>query len=127
MSPLDDRSPQAEAASPSELAAAASRPETAAWPQHLGLGHKPRVAYLTNKLLDWKTQEPCFGGGERYCLTLASLLRDLGFEVTFFQTAFSHFEANYYGFKVIAFPVSEIYAKTDPLQAGLLALYTVSP
>lgn len=70
-----------------------------------------RVAVLTNRLLDWDTQEPCFGGGERYCLTLARLLNDLGFEVTFYQSAKRAFAGEYYGFKVLALPHGEGYSE----------------
>jgi len=61
---------------------------------------KRRVAYLTNQLVDWNTLEPRFGGGERYCVTLAELLRDLGMEVQFFQPAARDADADYHGFPV---------------------------
>lgn len=44
-----------------------------------------RAAILTNQLLDWHDGRPRFGGGERYALELARLLRELGIETTFFQ------------------------------------------
>ena len=44
-----------------------------------------RVAVLTNQLLDWEDRRPRYGGGERYAVTLANLMRELGLEVTFFQ------------------------------------------
>ncbi|MGB7924912.1 MAG: polysaccharide pyruvyl transferase family protein [Pyrinomonadaceae bacterium] len=70
-----------------------------------------RIACLTNRLLDWDTQEPCFGGGERYCLTLGSLLRDLGFDVTFYQSAHHSFTGDYYGFKTVALPHGESFSE----------------
>lgn len=73
--------------------------------------HKPRVAYLAYMLLDWRTREPRFGGGERYCLTLGTLLRELGFEVTFYQAAYERFEGDCYGFKVISIPFGESYSE----------------
>lgn len=73
--------------------------------------HKPRVAYLAYMLLDWRTREPRFGGGERYCLTLGTLLKELGFEVTFYQAAYERFEGDYHGFKVISIPFGESYSE----------------
>jgi glycosyltransferase involved in cell wall biosynthesis/GT2 family glycosyltransferase len=75
-----------------------------------------RVAYLTNMLLDWETQQPRFGGGEYYCLTLGSLLRDLGFEVTFYQAGNTAFEGDYYGFRVVAIPPG---AQVSEFQVGI--------
>jgi polysaccharide pyruvyl transferase CsaB len=72
---------------------------------------KPRVAYLTNQVLDWQTRAPFFGGGERYCLELSSLLSELGFEVTLFQGAPAPFEGEFYGFKVIALPLGDWYSE----------------
>lgn len=72
---------------------------------------KRRVAVLTNRLLDWDTQEPRFGGGERYCLTLGQLLSDLGFDVTFYQSAGRAFAGEYYGFKVLALPHGEGFSE----------------
>ena len=72
---------------------------------------RPRIAYLTNQLLDWKTQEPRFGGGERYCLTLGRLLEKLGFEVTFYQAAFKNFEEQYFNFKVVGIPIGKSYSE----------------
>jgi polysaccharide pyruvyl transferase CsaB len=72
---------------------------------------KRRIACLTNRLLDWDTHEPCFGGGERYCLTLGSLLRELGFDVTFYQSARHSFTGDYYGFKVVALPLGESFSE----------------
>lgn len=67
-----------------------------------GLG---RVALLTNRLLDWNTREPRFGGAERYALGLGRLLRRLGFEVSFYQAATgAAFEGDYFGFPVAALP-----------------------
>ncbi|MCG3191858.1 MAG: D-inositol-3-phosphate glycosyltransferase [Thermoanaerobaculia bacterium] len=72
---------------------------------------RPRVAYLTNQLLDLTTKEPRFGGGERYCLTLASLLKSLGFDVTFFQASNEPFEGDYYGNPVIGIPMGAWYSE----------------
>ncbi|RRD64058.1 glycosyltransferase, partial [Comamonadaceae bacterium OH2310_COT-174] len=64
-------------------------------------GHR-RVAILTNQLLDWHDTRPRFGGGERYALELARLLKELSFDVTFYQPSFqAPGEGEYYGFKVI--------------------------
>ena len=62
------------------------------------------LACLTNRLLDWETGEPRFGGGERYCLTLGMLLRDLGFDVTFYQSAREPFVGDHESFKVVGLP-----------------------
>jgi len=69
------------------------------------------VAYLTNQVVDWFDLRPRFGGGERYCLSLSSLLRDLGFDVTIYQAGVKEFEADYYGFKVIGIPIKEHYSE----------------
>jgi polysaccharide pyruvyl transferase CsaB len=71
----------------------------------------PRVAILTNRLLDWQTMKPRFGGGERYCFMIGSLLRDLGFEVTFYQAGLQEFEGEYYGFKVVGLPPGEGFSE----------------
>jgi len=80
-------------------------------PARTRAGGKPRIAYLTNQLLDWETREPRFGGGERYCMTLSTLLNELGFEVTLFQAAHDSFETEYYGLKVIALPLMESFSE----------------
>ncbi|HET9529653.1 MAG TPA: glycosyltransferase [Blastocatellia bacterium] len=72
---------------------------------------RPSVAYLTYMLLDWQTQKPRFGGGERYALTLGGLLRDSGFDVTFYQGATSRFTGEYYGFPVISIPFAQSYSE----------------
>lgn len=59
-----------------------------------------RVAYMTNMLLDWSDGRPRFGGGERYAVCLADLLTKQGFEVHFYQVAFSIFHGEYYGYPV---------------------------
>lgn len=76
-----------------------------------GKGVKPTVAYLTNQVVDWFDLRPRFGGGERYCLSLSNLLRNLGFEVTIFQAGTKEFEADYYGFKVIGIPIKEYFSE----------------
>jgi polysaccharide pyruvyl transferase CsaB len=78
---------------------------------HARTGRKPRVAFLAYMLLDWETQRPRFGGGERYALTLGSLLRELGFDVTFYQAATSRFTGEYYGFPVESIPFAESYSE----------------
>ena len=79
-----------------------------------GRTRTPRVAYLTNRLLDWETREPHFGGGERYCVTLSMFLRELGFDVTLYQSGNSAFEGEYRGFKVIALPAGEQLSEFHP-------------
>jgi len=74
---------------------------------------KRTIAILTNLLLDWETGEPRFGGGERYCLQLGSLLRKLGFDVTFYQRANRPLEGDYYGFKVIGLERGESYSEFE--------------
>lgn len=67
-----------------------------------------RVAILTNQLLDWNDNRPRFGGGERYALELARLLKDLSFDVTFFQPSFNApGEGSYYGFRVVLLSTGE--------------------
>ncbi|MDR5826165.1 glycosyltransferase [Caballeronia sp. LZ043] len=62
---------------------------------------KRRAAILTNQLLDWHDGRPRFGGGERYALELARLLRDLSIEVTFFQPTIRAAQSGeYYSFEV---------------------------
>ncbi|SPK71353.1 protein of unknown function [Cupriavidus taiwanensis] len=62
---------------------------------------KRRAAILTNQLLDWHDGRQRFGGGERYALELARLLRELSIEVTFFQpTVRSAESGEYYSFDV---------------------------
>jgi polysaccharide pyruvyl transferase CsaB len=95
-----------------ELARHDATPPQKRWaPARNSASRKPQVAYLAYMLLDWETQKPRFGGGERYALTLGSLLRDLGFEVTFFQAATSRFTGEYYGFPVISIPFAESYSE----------------
>lgn len=70
-------------------------------------GHR-RVAILTNQLLDWNHGRPRFGGGERYALELARLLKELSFDVTFYQPSFqAPGESEYYGFKVVLLRTSD--------------------
>jgi GT2 family glycosyltransferase/glycosyltransferase involved in cell wall biosynthesis len=70
-----------------------------------------RVAILTNRLLDWNTRQPHFGGGERYCLTLGRFLRREGFEVTFFQAGLEPFEGRYFEFPVRALPTAGAFSE----------------
>jgi len=51
-------------------------------------------------LVDWRTFEPRFGGGERYALNIAQLLKEYGIEVEFYQMATKTFNTKYYGFNV---------------------------
>ncbi len=69
------------------------------------------VAILTNKLLDWETKEPSFGGGERYALNIALLLKQFGFDVHFYQMAKTEFEGEYYGFPVKTIPLQDDYSE----------------
>jgi glycosyltransferase involved in cell wall biosynthesis len=75
-----------------------------------GKGMK-RVAYFTNMLLDWHDHQPRYGGGERYALNLATLLKDHGFEVDFYQVAAEPFEGEYYGFPVKAIKIGKGYSE----------------
>ena len=61
------------------------------------------VAILTNQLLDWHNSRPRFGGGERFALELARLLKELSLDVTFFQPSFFNRPGSvkYFGFKVV--------------------------
>jgi glycosyltransferase involved in cell wall biosynthesis len=68
---------------------------------------KRRAAILTNMLLDLHDGKPRFGGGERYVLELARLLRDLSIEVTFFQPSFCAGGGEYYSFEVKLLPWGE--------------------
>jgi len=69
---------------------------------------KRRAAILTNQLLDWHDGRLRFGGGERYALELARLLRDLSIEVTFFQPSLRpDSNGNYYSFEVKLLPLGE--------------------
>jgi glycosyltransferase involved in cell wall biosynthesis len=71
-----------------------------------------RAAILTNMLLDWDDGRPRFGGGERYALELARLLKELGIAVTFFQPSnLGMTESNYFGFKVKTFPQSDLFSE----------------
>lgn len=72
-----------------------------------------KIAYLTNQLFDIKTLEPTFGGGEKYCMYLGALLKDRGFNVTFFQEAQQEFKKDYYEFSVIG-----LKKKTNTDQRG---------
>lgn len=63
---------------------------------------RPRVALLTNLLLDRKTGQPHVGGAERYALELARLLDDLGLAPTFFQRGGEQWEiGDYFGYPVV--------------------------
>lgn len=69
---------------------------------------KRRAAILTNQLLDWRDGRPRFGGGERYALELARLLRELSIEVTFFQPTLQARESgSYYSFDVRLLPPAD--------------------
>ncbi|MDT8897883.1 glycosyltransferase [Thermanaerothrix sp. 4228-RoL] len=72
---------------------------------------RKRIAYFTNQLLDWYDERPRYGGGERYCVTLASLLQDLGFDVDIYQVASHPFVGEYEGFRVTAIPHGEFYSE----------------
>lgn len=59
-----------------------------------------RCAYVTNMLVDWKTLQPRFGGGERYSLNIAQLLKEHNIQVHFYQMAEITTDTEYYGFPV---------------------------
>lgn len=81
-----------------------------------------RVAILTNQLLDWNDGRPRFGGGERYALELARLLKELSFDVTFYQPSFkAPGEGEYYGFKVVLLPTAD---STGEFHHGLCSEFT---
>ncbi|WP_292979563.1 glycosyltransferase family 4 protein [Nitrosomonas sp.] len=81
-----------------------------------------RVAILTNQLLDWSDGRPRFGGGERYALELARLLKELLFEVTFYQPSFkAPGDGEYYGFKVVLLRVTDSIGE---FQHGLCSEFT---
>jgi glycosyltransferase involved in cell wall biosynthesis len=63
-------------------------------------GKPPTICYFTNQLLDVNTFRPRYGGGERYCLALANLLRDLEMEVDVYQLGARECEGEYHGLKV---------------------------
>lgn len=73
--------------------------------------YKKRVAYFTNQLLDWFDCRPRFGGGERYCISLADLMREHGLEVDIYQIAPKEFEGEYYGYKVKAIKHGDFYSE----------------
>lgn len=88
------------------IAGARRSPDVSAVPEPRAIAGRPRrVALLTNRLLDWSTREPRFGGAERYVVALGRLLRELGFDVSFYQAATgAAFEGEYFGFPVTALP-----------------------
>lgn len=76
---------------------------------------KRKVAILTNMLLTLDGARPSIGGGERYALTLAKLLSDVGLEVHFFQASRLPFLRNYLGF-----PVTGLGAEPGPHYGSFL-------
>lgn len=72
---------------------------------------KRKVAILTNKLLDWETLNPSFGGGERYALNVATLLKQFGFDVHFYQMGKTNASGEYYGFPVTMIPLQKDYSE----------------
>lgn len=56
-----------------------------------------RCAYVTNMLVDWETLQPRYGGGERYALSIADLLKKFNIETHFFQLANHACKTTYYG------------------------------
>ena len=72
---------------------------------------KRTVAILTNQLLDWQDHRERFGGGERYALNIARLLKKFGFTVHFYQVAFEEFKGEYYGFPVFAMKLKETFSE----------------
>lgn len=71
------------------------------------------VALLTNQVLDWSTLQPTYGGGERVCLTLASLLREQGIAVTIYQGAQQPFRSVCDGFDVVGLASRQRYSEFD--------------
>lgn len=59
-----------------------------------------KCAYVTNMLVDWKTLEPRYGGGEKYALTIAKLLKENNIDVHFYQLAEITCDTKYYDFPV---------------------------
>ena len=59
-----------------------------------------KCAYVTNMLVDWTTYEPRYGGGEKYALTIAKLLKEYNIEVHFYQLANATMNTYYYDFPV---------------------------
>ncbi len=59
-----------------------------------------RIAYFTNQIVDWNDGRPRFGGGERYLLNFANLLKEYGYEVDVFQPGFFSGKTEYYGLPV---------------------------
>jgi glycosyltransferase involved in cell wall biosynthesis len=95
----------------SETSPVPSQLEPSKRPLKLSSRGKPRVAYLTNQLFDWYTQAPRYGGGERYCLMLGTLLKGLGYEVNFYQPSHREFRLDYHGFPVKALPLRATYSE----------------
>lgn len=58
------------------------------------------IAILTNQLFSISTGDPTYGGGERYCLSLANHLTSLGFCVDFFQFDYPNSVKKYHGYEV---------------------------
>ena len=71
-----------------------------------------RVAILTNRLLDWQTGEPCYGGAERYALELARLFTELGLDVTFFQRGGPE-GGEFFGFPVVPLAGEERFSEFE--------------
>lgn len=67
---------------------------------HLHSQTRMRLAYVTNMLVDWKTFKPRYGGGERYALTIARLLKEHNIAVDFYQMATKTCMMEYYEFDV---------------------------
>lgn len=74
--------------------------------------HPARVAILTNRLLDWQTGEPCYGGAERYALELARLFTALGLDVTFFQRGGPE-GGEFFGFPVVPLAGEERFSEFE--------------
>lgn len=68
-------------------------------------GKEKSIAIFTNRLLDAASENPGYGGGERYCIALVKLLRSQGFDVDIYQLGHETFEGIYENLKVTAIPV----------------------
>lgn len=85
---------------------------------------RPRVALLTNRVLDRETGEARIGGAERFGLELARLLDDLGLEPTFFQLGGTWGTARFGGFDVIALPEPAPGESVSEFHVGATVAFT---
>ncbi len=62
------------------------------------------VDILNINFFDWKGETPYYGGAERYVIDLANLIEKMGYGVRIVQNAYSYFEKEYKGLKVVGIP-----------------------